>query len=100
MNYRRINIEDVDVMLNDADTVVVDIRDSASFQSSHFEGAINLTQNNLSQFITDTNKQRNILVVCYHGNSSKGAAEYLFEQGFQNVYSLDGGYEGWLEFNF
>lgn len=99
MNYKRISTDEVDTMLNDKSTVIVDIRDSDSFESSHLDGAIHLTQDNLSQFITETDKESNILVVCYHGNSSKGAAEFLFGQGFRNVYSLDGGYEGWLEEN-
>jgi thiosulfate sulfurtransferase len=34
-------------------------------------------------------------VVCYHGNSSQGAAAYLVSQGFSEVYSLDGGIEAW-----
>ncbi len=35
------------------------------------------------------------VVVCYHGRSSQGAAQYLAEQGFDTVYSMDGGFESW-----
>jgi rhodanese-related sulfurtransferase len=36
-----------------------------------------------------------LIVSCYHGNSSQGAAAYLVGQGFSEVYSLDGGFELW-----
>ncbi|CRR54182.1 Thiosulfate sulfurtransferase GlpE [Pseudomonas aeruginosa] len=35
------------------------------------------------------------MVVCYHGNSSQSAAAYFIQQGFSDVYSLDGGFELW-----
>lgn len=35
------------------------------------------------------------MVMCYHGNSSKGAAQYLLQQGYDVVYSIDGGFEAW-----
>jgi thiosulfate sulfurtransferase len=35
------------------------------------------------------------LVMCYHGNSSKGAAQYLLQQGYDAVYSIDGGFDAW-----
>ncbi len=33
--------------------------------------------------------------MCYHGISSQGAAQYLVNQGFEEVYSVDGGFEAW-----
>jgi len=36
-----------------------------------------------------------VVVVCYHGMSSQSAASYLNEQGFDDIYSLDGGYSAW-----
>ena len=36
-----------------------------------------------------------LIVTCYHGHSSQSAAAYLVNQGFSDVYSLDGGFELW-----
>lgn len=33
--------------------------------------------------------------MCYHGISSRGAAQFLIGQGFESVYSVDGGFEAW-----
>ena len=39
--------------------------------------------------------EKQMMVMCYHGNSSKGAAQYLLQQGYDVVYSIDGGFEAW-----
>jgi len=36
-----------------------------------------------------------VIVYCYHGNSSLGGTMYLKEQGFQDVRSMQGGFEEW-----
>ncbi|MCL1062972.1 thiosulfate sulfurtransferase GlpE [Shewanella benthica] len=78
-----------------SDIQIVDIRDAASFASGHVQGAVNLNNENLASFVAEANMDQPLIVVCYHGISSQGAAEYLVEQGFDDVYSLDGGYQAW-----
>ena len=77
------------------DIQIVDIRDSASFTAGHIENSTNLTNENLAQFISGADMDKPLVVVCYHGMSSQSAASYLNEQGFDDVYSLDGGYSAW-----
>ncbi|RNF52762.1 thiosulfate sulfurtransferase GlpE [Marinomonas hwangdonensis] len=94
MTFTCIDISDALPLLEN-DAVVVDIRDAASFQSSHMTNAIRLTNDNVENFIAQTDKNQSVIVCCYHGNSSKGAAEYLATQGFKDVYSLNGGFSQW-----
>jgi thiosulfate sulfurtransferase len=77
------------------DVQVVDIRDAASFAAGHIEGSTHLTNENLAQFTSSADIDRPLVVVCYHGMSSQSAANYLNEQGFDDVYSLDGGFSAW-----
>ena len=44
---------------------------------------------------TQTPKDRPLVVYCYHGHSSQMAARFLVDQGFTEVYNLEGGYEAW-----
>lgn len=78
-----------------SDIQIVDIRDAASFASGHIEGAINLNNENFANFVAEANMDQPLIVICYHGISSQGAAQHLVEQGFDDVYSLDGGYQAW-----
>ena len=74
---------------------IVDIRDRNSYLQGHLVGAFHLTGESLASFIDSTEFDQTIIVVCYHGNSSQRVAQHLIEQGFDNVYSLDGGFEEW-----
>ena len=38
-----------------------------------------------------------ILIYCYHGNSSKSAANFFVQHGFEKVLSMDEGYVGWIK---
>jgi len=74
---------------------VVDIRDPASFAAGHIAGAQRLDNANLADYLARADRQRPLIVCCYHGNSSVPAAQYLLQQGFGTVYSLDGGIDAW-----
>lgn len=81
----------------DAELAIVDIRDAASFEAGHITNAFNLNNENLAHFIADADMDKPLVVVCYHGISSQSAAQYLHEQGFDDIYSLDGGHQAWQQ---
>lgn len=93
--YQCISIVKAKELIEQASATVVDIRDGQSFASGHIAGAIALDNDNVKQFLSMQNKQLPVLVCCYHGNSSKQAAAFLAEQGLEDVYSIDGGFEAW-----
>lgn len=76
--------------------VLVDIRDNQSFQTAHVVDAFHLTDQTLLTLLNDYDYDTPILVLCYHGISSRGAAQYLVNQGFEEIYSVEGGFEAWL----
>ena len=93
-DFKRIDPHTASQLL-DNDAQLVDIRDPQSFDFGHIPGAIRLDNDNLADFVANANQQAPLIVCCYHGNSSQGAAAYLVGQGFSDVYSLDGGFELW-----
>lgn len=96
--YKRINVSQArEILDGEGVSVLLDIRDAESYNQSHALRAIHVNQDVLSDFIYNTPKDIPVLVICYHGNSSQSLAQYLSYQGFIDVYSIDGGYEAWLE---
>ena len=51
----------------------------------------------IDNFLENTDRDKNLLVYCYVGNSSKGASDYFVQKGFKTVFSLDGGYEEFVK---
>jgi len=77
------------------DAQVVDVRDRASYEAGHIDNAEHIDDSNVADFIDRADFERPLIVCCYHGNMSQGAADYFGSKGFQQAYSLDGGYEAW-----
>jgi len=95
MTFQHLSVEQLKILLDEQDVVLLDTRDEASYQAGHIDGAMRLDDRTVTGFVSDTEKTSTVVVVCYHGHSSQGAANYLADQGFSNVYSLDGGYSAW-----
>lgn len=93
--FKHINCQQVAEILDQEKVKVVDIRDQNSFSNGHIKGAFHLTNSSLNDFVQQAEFEDAVVVVCYHGISSQGAAQYLTQQGFEDVYSLDGGFEAW-----
>lgn len=93
--FEAISVEQAHERLRQGEAILVDIRDPQSFAVGHAPGAFHLTNETLGTFMQQTDFSSPVLVMCYHGNSSKGAAQYLLQQGFHAAYSINGGYEAW-----
>ena len=77
------------------DNYLIDIRDEDSYSSSHIDGALNLGNLDIHEFIRKADKDIPTIIYCYKGISSQNAAEFLISEGFTEVYSIEGGYELW-----
>jgi len=98
MGFERIDVERAKQLLAEAPgngLQIVDVRDEDSFQAAHIDGALHLDNTTLAEFMETAEQDKPLLVYCYHGNMSQGAAAYFSEQGFSEAYSLDGGFEAW-----
>jgi thiosulfate sulfurtransferase len=93
--FNEIAASKVQEMVEEESVTVVDIRDSGSYSSGHIPNAISLNGSNVQEFIEKTDKEKPLVVCCYHGISSRGAAEHLSQNGFKEVYSMTGGFEAW-----
>ncbi|WP_165461575.1 thiosulfate sulfurtransferase GlpE [Atlantibacter sp.] len=94
-NFECIGVEEAHQKMQRGAAVLVDIRDPQSYAIGHAPGAFHLTNDTLINFMQETDFDMPVMVMCYHGNSSKGAAQYLLQQGYENVYSVDGGFDAW-----
>ncbi len=96
MAFKHLSVAELRQMLQGGTAVtVVDIRDEGSFASGKIPGSVSLIEFGVDTFVREASKSAPLVVVCYHGNSSQNAAHYMAEQGFAEVYSLDGGYAAW-----
>ena len=70
-----------------------DSRDVASYQKSHIMGTDHLTELDFGAVIEHLPKNTPVMIYCYHGNASQVYASMFADFQFNEVYSVDGGYE-------
>ena len=96
MTFRHLEINGLKSLIKtDPSLRIFDTRDPASYAAGHIDDAIAFNNQTMQQLLDATPTDSSIVVCCYHGVSSQAIANYLGEQGFDNVYSLIGGYAAW-----
>lgn len=95
MTYQCISIDQANQLIQEGEVTILDIRDPQSFMQGHINHSINVTNNNVEEVIRGADKNKPLIIYCYHGNSSQSAAEYFYNMGFEMSYSVNGGYEQW-----
>lgn len=95
MNFQKIKSHDAHRLMNEKPVQLVDIRDELSFVHAHIPDAQHLSNASLQAFLEQADKERPLIVYCYHGHSSQPVAQFFAQQAFQEVYSLEGGFESW-----
>ena len=93
----QIDPEAAKTRLEAGDAVFVDIRDPGHYAQARIRGALHLSDANVEEFVARADKGCTHIVYCYHGQTSLGGVAWLQEQGFQDVRSLVGGFEGWRQ---
>ncbi len=93
--FECISVQQAQATLAGNSVLLVDIRDRQSFDAAHASGAIHLSNETLGPLLEKADLTVPVLVMCYHGISSKSAAQYLLTQGFEQACSIDGGFEAW-----
>lgn len=94
-SFTRINAHDAQALIEQGESQIIDIRDAMSFQMAHISAALHIDNQSIDPFMQQAKRENPLIICCYHGNSSQNAAHYFSEQGFEKVYSLDGGFEQW-----
>lgn len=94
--FTEISPEQAWQLINEEDAVLVDVRDMQRFSYSRPQGAFHLTNHSYGEFQDEYDFDQPVIVSCYHGVSSQNVAQFLVEQGYERVYSVKGGFDGWV----
>ncbi len=90
-------------LLDDPDVVVVDTRNDYEVAIGSFPGAADPATRSFREFPAyvsehlDPSRQPRVAMFCTGGVRCEKASAYLLEQGFEEVFQLDGGILGYLE---
>lgn len=93
--FQRIDVWAARKLVSRDDVLIIDVRDAKAYKKSHIPKAKNVTIANLAAILDSIPKDTPIVIYCYRGYASQEYAQIFCDFRFQEVYSLDSGYEGW-----
>jgi UPF0176 protein len=92
-----ITAEDLNHLIDDPQTIVVDMRNHYEYEVGHFEKAIEIPSDTFREQLPmaadmlKEAKDRNIIMYCTGGIRCEKASAYMLHNGFKNVFHLEGG---------
>ncbi|CAI8430223.1 MAG: Thiosulfate sulfurtransferase GlpE [Flavobacterium sp. SCGC AAA160-P02] len=93
-----LNAKEFNNMLENPDTICVDMRNHYESEIGHFQGAITPDVDTfrdslgiIEEQLKDHKKDKNLLMYCTGGIRCEKASAYYKHKGFQKVYQLEGG---------
>ena len=92
-----VNAVQMNSLLQDQETIVIDMRNHYEYEVGHFDKAIEIPSDTFREQLPmaaemmKDNKDKNIIMYCTGGIRCEKASAYMLHQGFKNVFHLEGG---------
>ena len=88
-----------DIMASDTPPTLIDCRESSEWEQGHIPGATLVPLSTLNQNIhaLENKKSSPLILQCRSGKRSLRACQFLSDNGFENLYNLEGGILAWME---
>jgi len=93
--FTTLSVADADALIKANQPMILDCRALKDYQAEHIEGSLHVHEGLKDALLKRGDKQRHLLIYCYHGHASEHLAEFFTDFGFKHVYSLAGGYTDW-----
>lgn len=94
--FRNIDIDSYRDKFHDGDHVLVDVREIEEWVGGHVPGAIHIPLNDLPDRLAEISAEKPVVVVCASGVRSIYGGQFLIENGYSEVYNLEGGTKTWM----
>lgn len=92
-----VDAHEMNKLLNEKDTIVIDMRNHYEYEVGHFENAIEIPSDTFREQLPMAvgmmkgNEEKNIIMYCTGGIRCEKASAYMLHNGFKNVFHLEGG---------
>lgn len=91
--YTNIDSNKAMELLKDNNTIIIDVRENNEYNTGHISNSINIPLSDIASI--DYDKDQAIILYCATGVRSLQAIDILSDNGYTNLYNLDGGLLNW-----
>ena len=95
--YQSISAAEAEQLIGQSNPTILDCRKVNDYREGHIENAMLIHEQLRDSMLKKGDKDKALLIYCYHGHTSEHLATMFCDFGFKQVYNLAGGYVGWKE---
>jgi rhodanese-related sulfurtransferase len=92
---RRMTASQLAEHLEDANPMLLDVREPWEFEICHIVGSINLPMAQIPQNLHRFQDTPEIVVICHHGIRSQHVIQFMQQLNGSTLINLEGGVEAW-----
>ncbi|HID35374.1 MAG TPA: rhodanese-like domain-containing protein [Anaerolineae bacterium] len=92
-----LTVEQVNAIRNHPDVVLIDVREQWEYDEGHIPNIKLVPLGQLPNRLNEIPKDKFVVMTCRSGNRSNQAAQFLRQQGFDNVHNMQGGILAWQQ---
>ncbi len=92
-----VDVATVEELRQRDDVVILDVREDFEYNDGHIPGATLVPLGQIPNRLNEIPKDKTVIAVCRSGNRSLQAANFLRQQGFENVHNMTGGMKAWTQ---
>ncbi len=101
-SYNNISVKTARKMIKKnkhSDLLILDVRTEAEYSMTHLYDAVQLSLDDLEDSISKIEEYKDniVIVYCKSGARSKNSSQILVDEGFSNVYNMEGGILAWID---
>lgn len=96
MSYKTISAQETLQKLERGERFrLIDVREFVEYEMARVDAAELLPLSEFQNWHDKLDPHEETIVMCHHGVRSAHVCRYLSEQGFENLWNLDGGIDAW-----
>lgn len=94
--FTTISVQEAKVMIDSGDVFILDVRTQEEYDAGHIRGSTLIPVQVIETRLNEIPKDRKILVYCRSGRRSSDASNILVNNGFKEIYNMNGGINDWI----
>lgn len=90
-----VNQQEVNEEIGEENVELVDLREKDLYDAGHIPGASHIPYEEFQQRYNELSNDNRIILICHTGSMGVESADFLVQQGFDDVANFGGGMEVW-----
>lgn len=92
-----VDVQTVAAIRDNPDVYLLDVREQWEYDEGHIPGITLIPMGEIPARLSEIPTDKEVIITCRTGNRSGQVADYLRQQGFDNVHNMAGGIVAWAE---